>query len=106
MSAVPIPGAPGGPGVVFAITTLFRQVHDQLRTELGGLDDTPINYVPTPGANSIAIIVTHLIGSEAETLRCVAGVVCERDRDAEFVEQQLTIQEILGLLDGAELPPV
>jgi hypothetical protein len=59
---------------------LFRQVHDQLREELDGLDDDTLNWILTQEANSIATIVTHLVGSEAETLRCVAGVDCERDR--------------------------
>jgi len=81
---------------------LFRQIHRQLRDELDALDDDDLNWIPMPGANSIATIVTHLIGSEAETLQCVAGVVCERDREAEFVASTLTRQEVLLLLDGAD----
>jgi hypothetical protein len=82
--------------------TLFRQVHQQLRDELDGLDDDALNWIPVPAANSIATIVTHLVGSEAETLRCVAGVSCERDRDAEFAGPTLTTREVLQLLDEAD----
>jgi DinB family protein len=99
---VPIPAAPDDSSATSAVTSLFRQVHDQLRCELDGLDDNALNWLPTPGANSIVTIVTHLVASEAETFQSVAGVECERDRDTEFVGRRRTIHEVLGLLDGAD----
>jgi hypothetical protein len=99
---MPIPASPSDPSATAVVTALFRQVHDQLRDELNGLDDAALNWVPTPGANSITTIVTHLVGSEAETFRSVAGVECERDRDAEFVGHRGTGTEVLGLLDRAD----
>jgi Protein of unknown function (DUF1572) len=104
MAAMPIPSAPSGSNTDPAsiLIALFSQVHQQLRDELDGLGDDAINWVPTSGANSIATIVTHLVGSEAETLRCVADVECQRDRDAEFVGQTLTRREVLLLLDAAD----
>jgi hypothetical protein len=89
-------------GTSATLIALFRQVHQHLRDELDGLEDDALNWVPMPGANSIATIVAHLVGSEAETLRCVAGVACERDRDAEFVASTLAGQDVLLLLDGAD----
>jgi hypothetical protein len=82
--------------------TLFRQLHRQLRVELDGLDEDALNWIPVPGANSIATIVTHLVGSEAETLRSVAGITCERDRDAEFVPTTVTRQQLDLILAGAD----
>jgi hypothetical protein len=102
MKGVSIPAASMSGDASSTFIALFRQVHRQLRDELDGLDDAALNWVPTPGANSIATIVTHLIGSEAETLRCVAGVTCERDRDAEFVASTLTRRDVLLLLDSAD----
>lgn len=93
---------PMDPRPTSTVTSLFRQMHDQLRTELGGLTDAAINWTPTSGANSIATIITHLVGSEAETFRSVAGVECERDRDAEFVARPMTLGQVLVLLDGAD----
>jgi hypothetical protein len=69
---------------------------------LEGLDDAAVNWVPTPGANSIATIMTHVIGSEAETIRSVAGVASERNRAAEFGGGGLTKRDVLGLLDVAD----
>ena len=94
MSVVPIPETPSGPGALSAIAALLRQVHAQLRRDLDDLDDNATNWVPTPGANSIATIVAHLVGSEAETLPYVAAVECERDRDAEFIGERLAMSHV------------
>ena len=102
MGAMPIPASPSGPGVTSTVMALFRQVHEQLRHELHGLDHDAVNWVPTSGANSIATIVTHLVASEAETLRCVAGIKGGRDREAEFVARGATMPEVLQLIDGAD----
>jgi hypothetical protein len=102
MEGVPMPAVPTNGGAPSSFMALFRQVHQQLRDELNGLDDDALNWVPMPGTNSIATIVTHLVGSEAETLRCVAGVTCERDREAEFVASTLTRRDVLLLLDSAD----
>jgi hypothetical protein len=99
---MPIPAAPEGRDETAAVVALFRQVHDELRGQLAGLDDDAVNWAPTAGANSIATIVTHVVGSEAETLLCVAGRPCVRDRDAEFVGQARTAREVLALLDAAD----
>ena len=52
---------------------LFGQLHDQVRAEVEGLDEDALNWSPGADANSIATIVNHMVGSEAETLRAVAG---------------------------------
>jgi DinB superfamily len=100
--SVPIPAAPDGASTAAALLALFRQLHQQLREELADLPDAACNWVPTPGANSIGTIVTHTLGSEEETLRCVAGLGWDRDRDAEFVGHPLTRRDVLQLLDRAD----
>lgn len=102
MDAVPIPAAPTDDGVPPTVLVLFRQVHQQLRNELDALDDEALNWVLMPGANSISTIITHLVGSETETLRCVAGITCERDRDAEFLGLGLTRADVFRLLEEAD----
>jgi hypothetical protein len=79
-----------------------HQVHGQVREEFGDLDDDGLNWVPIARANSIAIIMTHLVGSEAETLRCVAGISRERDRDAEFSHQAKDKADVLAVPDDAD----
>jgi hypothetical protein len=100
---VPIPDRP--PGEVTtgaAVVALFLQLHDELRGLVGGLDHRGLNYVPCQGANSVATITTHLLGSEAETLRAVAGLQPSRDRDAEFQAGEQTAAELLTQLSAAD----
>src|SRR3974390_1926181 len=101
-SVMPIPAAAEGPGATSAVLILFRQLHEQLREEVSELDADALNWVPTAGANSIAAIITHLVGSEAETLRSLADLPCERDREAEFRVGECTLGQIRDLLDEAD----
>ena len=100
--AMPIPPSPERPDTPSTILRLFSQVHDLVREELKNLDDTGLNWIPTAGANSIATIIIHLVGSEAETLKSVAGVHCERNRDAEFTGPRRSIREVLAELEQAD----
>jgi hypothetical protein len=100
---MPIPAAPTGPSdVVSTVLRLFDQVHDQVRQEIAGLDDLALNWTPTRGANSIATIITHMVGSEAETLRCVAGVPCTRHRHDEFSGGRRTADDVVDELGTAD----
>ena len=91
-----------GGSVACAVLALFLQLHGQIRAEIEVLDREALNWVPTEGANSVATIVTHLLGSEAETVCSVAELPCERDRDAEFVDRERTIDVMLAMLDQAD----
>jgi hypothetical protein len=99
---MPIPAAADTQGTASAVLALFRQLHGQLREEVSGLGADALNWVPTMGANSIATIITHVVGSEAETLQSLAGLSCERDRDAEFRGGASTPDQIWDLLVEAD----
>jgi DinB superfamily len=99
---VPIPAVADGPGAASVVLALLRQLHDELRDVVAELGVDALNWVPTQGANSISTIVVHVVGSEAETLRSVAGLPCERDRDAEFAEGALTKGDLLQRLSEAD----
>ena len=101
---MPIPASPDGGRAhpLAAATALFRQLHDQIRTEIADLPDAALSWTPADGANSIATLVVHLVGSEAETMRTIAGLSVERDRDAEFVPGHLSAADLAKLLDEAD----
>ena len=65
----------------------FRDVHTNIRKLIGGMDAEALNWKPHPEANSIAVLVTHTLGSEREMLAAVRGVKVLRDRPSEFVVQ-------------------
>ena len=92
----------GSTDAAATVLRLFRQVHDQIRGEIEGLDDPGLNWIPDPGANSIATIITHIVGSEAETLRTVAGIADHRDRDAEFLQPLRSLAQVSDTLDQAD----
>jgi len=80
---------------------LFHVLHDGFRNQVRGLDHGTLNWRPLPKANSIAVLVTHSLGSEREMLRAVRRVATERDRESEFrVEAEAA--DLLALLDQAD----
>ena len=99
---MPIPAAPAAQTLSEVVVALFRQLHDQVRAEIRDLSDDDLNWSPFAGANSIAVTLTHLVGSEAETLRVAAGMDCRRDRDAEFNAGDVTLAQAQALVDGAD----
>src|ERR1700733_10140171 len=90
---------PGASDVASTVLALFRQVHDQIREEIEGFDETGLNWTPGPGTNSVATIITHLVGSEAETIRSVAGTVDQRDRAAEFSHPWQSLAQVTSALE-------
>src|SRR5262245_52308309 len=84
-SACRYPRAPiGDVSASSAVVALSAEVHDELRDLVRSVHHDTLNWVPCRGANSIATIITHVLGSEAEALTTVAGLPTSRDRDSEF----------------------
>lgn len=65
------------------------------------LDDAALNWSPIPGdANSIAAMVTHIVGSLDNWLARATGETISRDRNAEF-RARAAAAELLAMLDGS-----
>ena len=88
--------------VVATVTELFRGVHEQMRDEVRGLDAEALNWTPAPETNSVAVLVTHTVGSEAEVLRIVRGLPSDRDRPAEFRGRAVSPDDLVARLDAAD----
>jgi hypothetical protein len=84
-----------------AFGKLFHDLHDNFRKQVRGLDHGTLNWRPLPKANSIAVLVTHSLGSEREMIRAVRMLPSERDRDAEF-KAEAEAADLLGMLDQAD----
>jgi hypothetical protein len=80
---------------------LFHVLHDGFRKQVRGLDHGTLNWRPLPKANSIAVLVTHSLGSEGEMLRSVRVAATERDRESEF-KVEAEAEDLLALLDEAD----
>ena len=88
--------------VVSTVIELFRAVHAQMREAVRDLDAAALNWAPAPETNSIATLVVHTLGSEAEVLRTVRNVAGQRDRAAEFRTQATGADELIRRLDAAD----
>jgi hypothetical protein len=87
--------------VARTVAALYREVHDQMREQVRGMDHGTLNWSPLPKANSIAVLVTHSLGSEREMIRALRQIASDRDRDSEFrVEAEAA--DLLALLDRAD----
>jgi hypothetical protein len=88
--------------VIAKIAEQFRVVHGQLRDEVRGLPVEELNWKPAPETNSIAVLVVHTLGSEAEVLRVAANVPGERDRPAEFRVSANDAEDLIKEIDEAD----
>src|SRR5437870_11764295 len=66
-----------------AFKKLFHDLHDKFRDQVRTLDHGTLNWRPLPKANSIAVLVTHSLGSELEMIRTVRSPPSDRDRESE-----------------------
>ena len=88
--------------VVEKIAEQFQVVHGHLRDEVRDLSPEALNWKPAPDTTSIAALVVHTLGSEAEVLRTAAKVEGERDRDAEFLATANDAADLIRQLDQAD----
>lgn len=87
---------------VTAITDLYRSVHRQLRDIVQDMDDDELNWSPGPDMNSVAVLVTHTLGSELDTLLFVRGLTGDRDRDSEFQSKAANAADLIAAIDRAD----
>ncbi len=79
----------------------FHDLHERLRVEVRDLDAGTLNWRPLPKANSAAVLVTHILGSELEMIRSVRAMPNERDREAEF-HVESDAGRLLEMIDAAD----
>jgi hypothetical protein len=88
--------------VVATLVEFYQWVHQVLRDEIVGLTPEQLSHVPREGTSSLAVLVTHALGSEAEVWSIVAGRVSQRDRSSEFLDPGTTAPTLLDRLDAAD----
>jgi hypothetical protein len=91
----------GAQMVAKTVAALYHEVHNKMREQVRGMDHGTLNWSPLPKANSIAVLVTHTLGSEREMIRALRQISSDRDRDSEFrVEAEAA--DLLDLLDRVD----
>ncbi len=87
-----------------AAATLDRLtfLHNSLKTALAALPDDALDWSPAAEVNSVAILLTHVAGSERFWFgEKVGGIAVQRDRAAEFKASGIDRTDQAALLDGA-----
>jgi hypothetical protein len=84
-----------------AFAKLYSELHENLRLQVRGLDEATLNWRPLPKANSVAVLVTHTLGSELEMMRSVRLVPTQRDRESEF-RAEAGAERLLEMIDAAD----
>src|SRR5438094_10590837 len=90
----------GAKKVCATVASPFAAVHEKIGEHVRGLDPGTLNWSPLPKANSIAVLVTHTIGSELEMIRSVRTIPTQRDREAEF-KVESDEKRLLEMIDQA-----
>jgi hypothetical protein len=88
-------------GFVETYAVMFGKVHDAFAEVISSLPDEALTWVPYEGTNSIAVLVTHVIGNQLETLRTMRSLPSDRDRAAEFTITDATRADLLARLEAA-----
>ena len=80
---------------------LLDGVKSGVRDFVRGIGDEGIAWSPDiPDTNSVAVLVTHMFGSETEvTQEFVGGITVSRDRESEFASPRSTVRELVDLID-------
>lgn len=84
------------------IVALYKEAHERLRDEVRAMTPAQLAWAPAPDTNSVAVLVVHTLGSEAEIFRVARDVTGSRDRDGEFKTEGMTADDLLAQLDAAD----
>lgn len=80
----------------------YRSLHERFIAAVTGLSTAALDWAPTTGANSLAVLVSHAMGSERFLVAHLAGGrPSSRNRDAEFHASGLAAVELAGLVRAA-----
>ena len=77
-------------------------LHADIAQALAGLPAAALDWTPAPGANSMAVLVAHIAGSERYWIGEKAGnMPAQRDRANEFRTKNDDAEALLLLLDDS-----
>jgi uncharacterized damage-inducible protein DinB len=80
----------------------YQSLHEGCKQALSGLDTQALDWVPAEGMNSLAVLATHIAGSEKFWISDITmQEPTGRDRPAEFQAKGNDAAHLIGLLDSS-----
>lgn len=74
----------------------LQELHSDMEKALEGLPPEALDWLPKPGMNSITALIIHTTGAERFLFgEIIAGDIANRDRDAEFRAEGLSVGELI-----------
>jgi uncharacterized damage-inducible protein DinB len=88
--------------VAEAAGATLEEIHADLRRIVEDLPAEALNWAPGPDTNSIAVLVTHLLGAEHYWLAAAAGRPIAREREREFQAHADAASTLLASIEAAD----
>lgn len=80
----------------------FHELHADIEKALEGIPSKALDWVPGPDMNSIAVLVVHLAGAERYWIGVALNEPPDRDREAEFRIQDVSVEVLKAHLISAD----
>lgn len=81
----------------------LTDLHNDFKGAIDGLPQSALDWTPSADMNSLCVLVVHVCGAERYWVGDVAmGESSDRDRDAEFIAEGLSLAALNGKLDASE----
>src|SRR5579883_2783786 len=87
---------------VKGILSYLEETWESLLRVVEGADDRLIHWTPSPGFNSVAVLLRHLAGSERWWIgEAIGGIPSGRVRDAEFIPDRPDRGEVMRSVEAS-----
>ncbi|MFO7633942.1 MAG: DUF1572 family protein [Caldilinea sp.] len=78
------------------------ELHESMKQVIAALPTNALDWSPMPEVNSVAVLVTHVCGSERFWIgEKVGRLATQRNRDAEFAVHGTDGAELVAMLDAS-----
>ena len=81
---------------------LLGQIKSDVKQVVAEIGDAGLTWTPdVPDTNSVAVLVTHMFGSEAASVHeQIGGNPVNRDRDSEFADPITTVDGLTNMIES------
>jgi uncharacterized damage-inducible protein DinB len=77
----------------------LKELHEDILNAIDGLPQEALDWLPIDSANSLSVLIVHLVGAERYWFSdFVAGVPSGRDRESEFKVKNLELGNLTSRL--------
>jgi uncharacterized damage-inducible protein DinB len=88
--------------LISSYVEILDMLHEECKDALLGLNSEQLDWRPSEGENSIAVLAVHIAGAEKFWVGdCILEESSNRDRPGEFATKDLSIKKLARVLDDS-----